>query len=220
MEKLFYDRNGKIQKIKTEMLLKKGMDTSTYKTVNGECLKVFTLPCADEDMFQVLSKITMAGFYQITELLYNEKSEFIAYKTKFYPEEEIDILTMPVDYTIANMRRLYKVSDVLSANGVTIEDLHHKNVILTSSDMIIIDADRYTYNPNTNPQELNRRFINTLFVLLYMTSPSINYLSSSQGYYAISETIRKLFIRDNTPDIVHKKLVRHKYPIDYLKKNI
>lgn len=220
MEKIFYDEKGTIQKIKIDKLLKKGLDTETYKTTGNECLKVFRNLYEDEMLFKILSKLDLNNFYKINKLLYDKDNNFMAYTARFYKKEDIDILTMPVDYTIENMNRLYKVSSILSSNNIRIEDLHHKNVILDNNNITIIDADRYIYDPNNEHKDYNKRFINTLFVLLYMTSSEINQLATNQNYYDMVTSIRQLFAKDNNPDIVSKKLVKYKYPIDYLKNNI
>jgi len=152
-------------------------------------------------------------------LLYNSNGEFMAYKTMFYDKKDIDILTMPVEYTIENMRRLYRVSDVLGDNNIRIEDLHNQNVILTEDGIIIIDADRYTYDPSINPNDYNKRFVNTVFTLLYMDSPSVKLLTEDYNYQDISNSMQQLLLRSN-PEQVGKKLVRYKRPIDYIKKDL
>ena len=162
VKKIFYDENGNSIDIGVRDLLKKGIGTKVYKTSDSECLKIFTNPFDDLDMFKTLAKLDVDNFYKITKLLYDKDNNFIAYTAKFYQKEDIDILTMPIDYTIENMKRLYIVSDMLSDNKIEIEDLHHENVILNSKDIIIIDADRYVSNIGEDCREYNRRCINSL----------------------------------------------------------
>ena len=146
VKNIFYDENGNSIDIGIRDLLKKGIGTSVYKTSDNECLKIFTNPFDDLDMFKTLSELDVDNFYRITKLLFDKDKKFIAYTAKFYQKEDVDILTMPIDYTVENMKRLYIVSDMLSDNKIEIEDLHHENVILNSKDIIIIDADRYVTN--------------------------------------------------------------------------
>lgn len=218
VQKIFYDENGNNINVSVLELLKKGLGTTVYKTNDNECLKIFTHPGDDLEMFKRFSELDLDNFYKITKLLYDKKDRFMAYTAKFYDKEDIDILTMPIDYTIENMEKLYEVSDILSNNKIRIEDLHHENVILTSNDIIIIDADKYVYDEEQNCYDYNRRYINSLFTLLYMTAPSINFLTSNQDYLETVRPIRALFFSENTPEVVSKKLCKYKRPFDYLKK--
>ena len=217
VKNIFYDDNGNSIDIGIRDLLKKGIGTKVYNTSDNECLKIFTNSFDDLDMFKTLSELDVNNFYKITKLLFDKDKKFIAYTAKFYQKEDIDILTMPIDYTVENMKRLYIVSDMLSDNKIEIEDLHHENVILNSKDIIIIDADRYVSNVDKDCHEYNRRCINSLFTLLYMVAPSVNFLAGEQNSAYVNKNIRRIFFSENTPDVVYKKLSKYKRPIDYLR---
>lgn len=220
MEKIFYDKDGNIYHFQLKERLGSGNEGKVYKAGKSGCIKIFRSPrynCGvSAEILKIISSLDLENLYQIRTLLYNNGGDLIGYIMKYYPEEKIDILTMPIDYTIENMIRLYQVADTLGKSRIRMHDLIPVNTILTSKRIIIIDADGY-FIEDYESTNFNRHTVNCLFNDLYKRH--LNFYHSVSDYNPqTTGAIKELFLQSN-PEIVHKKLARYKYPIDYIKKH-
>ena len=223
MDKIFYDKDGNIYRFKLKERIGSGNEGKVYKVDKDSCIKLFRSPRYNhggtEKILRIISELDLENLYQIRTLLYDSMGALIGYTMTCYPEEKIDILTMPIEYTIDNMMRLYQVADALGNKNIRMHDLLPVNSILTGERIIIIDADSYfleNFASSNFNKHINRHTINYLFNDLYKRHLKLYHSVSD---YTPQETgaIKELFLHNN-PEVVHKKLCRYKRPIDYVKR--
>lgn len=229
-----YTINRKKHYFSTDTLFKQGFFGEIYLTEDNKCLKVFKQPLSrngafdfEEDTYNKIRKLKLDNFYELYDLYYNkELTKILGYLSKYYPSEDIDILTMPTDYTLNNLSLLYDSFKKLSEHNIYTNDTHSGNVILNSKEIVVIDTDLY-YKGDFISKELELNILkenicnlNDLFVDIYLSSLSNYSFSGKYDRVDIAEKIQKLFTMNATSGIepVVKKLAKHKYPIDYLKK--
>lgn len=224
----------------TDTLFKQGFFGKVYLTDDNKCLKVFKQPLIrgtildfEEDTYNEIRKLKLDNFYELYDLYYNkELTQILGYLSKYYQSEDIDILTMPTDYTLNNLCLLYNSFKKLSEHNIFTNDIHFGNVIINSKEIVVIDTDLYykvgpageKLTPNILKEKsiLNDNISNLsdLFIDIYLSSLSNYSFSGKYDRVDIAEKIQKLFTMNATSGIepVVKKLAKHKYPIDYLKK--
>ena len=216
----FYNSSGKRITFHIGSYFDYGGNAKIYRIDNNTCLKWFNESTyCNEMVFKLITKMHLNGFYNIYDMLYNEEGNFVGYTMEYYNKENIDILTMPSEYTINNIYKLYYSIQSLNKQGIVINDLHDRNVILRKKDIIIIDVDMYKfYNKNSNQriEYMNLCSLNTLFRYLY--DYSLENISKTYNDYATGKkVIAELFQGDTDIFDVHRKLLKYKYPIDYIK---
>jgi len=217
MDKIFYDKDGNMYCFKLKERIGSGNEGKVYKAGKDSCVKLFRSPrCSNsksEKILRIISELDLESLYRIRTLLYDDIGTLMGYIMTCYPEEHIDILTMPTEYTIDNMMRLYQVADALGSKNIRMHDLLPINAILTATRIIIIDADSY-FLEKFESSNFNRHTVNFLFNDLYKRHLNL-YHSASDYTPQTTGAIKELFLH-NSPEIVHKKLCRYKRPIDYL----
>ena len=62
---------------------------------------------------------------------------------KYYKGAIDNILSMPVDYLVENFSAIYDAMDRLAKDLVLVVDLHNRNMILTSDNIVLVDFDKY-----------------------------------------------------------------------------
>ena len=179
-----------------------------------DVLKLFWYNICNDKVLKIIKDLKLDNFYEIKDLLYDKNNLFIGYIMKYYENMNIDILTMPVDYTLDNLYFLRKSINILSDNNILAGDLRYDNVILNEDKIIVIDADEYILNNFYSFEKLrdsNLFFLNTLFTSIYTESCKIYHNDIDLN------KINYLFNMSDSNNI-HKSLKKYKYPIDYLKK--
>lgn len=192
-----------------------GSNGSIYKIDDATLLKIFKFGNHSERLLNMVSDMNLDNFYKIYTLLYNQNGDFVGYLMKLYEEEYIDILTMPCEYTIDNLIRLKNSIKRLTDNNIRIYDMREGNTILDNSNITIIDIDLYRIVDDYNHAYLKNENYNSLINLFR----EIFYKSLCIYHYGIRSDrliIDSLFSKDNNIEDISKKLVKHKYPIDYL----
>ena len=196
--------------------LSSGECGSVFKLTNDKCLKYITDNYAyDVHAFQDIMELNLINFCKIYQLLFNENGLFSGYIMKYYQNEINNLLTKETEYTIENLKQIIISIKALTNKGILIRDLNSNNVILRNDMITIIDFDMYKhvhldYNTLT---KYNYDFIIYLFRCLYLDNLKNNYEYSNQE----SKKINELFNSKNTFDEISKKLVKYKYPIDYIR---
>lgn len=236
-----YTIEGKKCDFNTDTLFKQGFFGKVYLTDDNKCLKVFKEPLIrgttfdfEEDTYNEIRKLKLNNFYELYDLYYNkELTQILGYLSKYYQNENIDILTMPTDYTLNNLCQLYNSFEKLSEHNIFTNDIHSGNVIINSKEIVVIDTDLYyksglveeepTLNILKEKSILNENISNLsdLFIDIYLSSLSKHSFYGKYDRVDISEKIQRLFTSMNITngvDPVIKRLIKHKYPIDYLRK--
>ena len=199
-----------------------------YLTSNNKCLKIFKQSIFrkdkmsfDEDVFNIIRKLKPKNIYTLGDLYYNKSlTRILGYLSEYYSKEDINILTMPVDYTFDNLCSLYDSFVLLSEYNIRISDTCSQNVILNNSGITIIDTDFYYIDANSNKLAIKKSNIydlGELFSWIYMNSLKETDFNKRSS---MIDKIEKLFIPIGTFGVepVIKKLIKYKYPIDYLQK--
>ena len=76
-------------------------------------------------------------------MLYDKDGNFASHTMKYYEDREIDILTMPTEYTINSLANLYESAGRLAERSIFTCDMHTGNVILTQDGVIVTDTDKF-----------------------------------------------------------------------------
>lgn len=215
MGQIFYDKDNNRYRFQLKEEIGSGSSGKVYKAGYENCIKTFKYPDNinnnREEVLRIISKLDLENLYKIKALLYDSIGDIIGYTMSYYPKEKIDILTMPTDYTIENMKRLYQVAETLGKKCIRMHDVLPINTILTQKRIIIIDADSY-FLENYECITSNKYLINCLIINLYKRHLSLNHDISNYTPESINN-INNLFQQKN-PEIIYKKLSKHKYPID------
>lgn len=197
-----------------------------YLTSDNKCLKIFKQSISrkdkmsfDEDAFNIIRELKPKNIYTLGDLYYNKSlTRILGYLSEYCAKEDIDILTMPVDYTFDSLCSLYDSFVLLSEYNIRISDTCSQNVILNNSGITIIDTDFYYIDANSNKLAIKKSNIydlGELFSWIYMNSLKETDFNKRSS---MIDKIEKLFIPIGTFGVepVIKKLIKYKYPIDYL----
>ena len=225
---VIYTLDGKSHKIDTSNEINSGGYGNIYLVFGNKCLKLFKKPVLrsddmtfDENVYNVIRKLELKNFYKQHDLFYNRGlTKILGYVSDYYENEDIDIMTMPVDYTLNALCNLYDSLVKLSDNNICAEDLHRENVITNERDITIIDTDLYYKSDEDKSliKKYNIYHLINLFKQLYYKSNSKH---SEIDTLTLCRRIDALFSvsKNYSVDPVVRRLIRYKYPIDYLKKS-
>ena len=153
------------------------------------------------------------------DLYYNRTLTIIfGYLSEYYLKEDIDILTMPVDYTFDNLCSLYDSFVLLSEHNIRVSDACPQNVILNNNGITIIDTDfYYVDNRNNKLSTLKNNIydLGELFAWIYMNSLKETDFDKRSEMIA---KIERLFIPIGTFGVepVIKKLISNNFSLDVL----
>lgn len=155
----YYDKDGKeISFTTTSKINNTGCFGNIYKVAEDDniCLKEIkdidpsTLTIFDslptvisEDIFNYFRNFNDPNFCKLYDLLYNKDKKVVAYTMKYYKSAIDNILSMPVDYLVDNFSAIYDAMDRLAKDLVLVVDLHNRNMILTSDNIVVVDFDKY-----------------------------------------------------------------------------
>lgn len=229
-----YTLDGNKNDFNTSNLFKQGFFGKIYLTDDNKCFKVFKQPLEreesldfEEDTFNEIKELKLDNFYELYDLYYNEElTQILGYLSRYYQSENIDILTMPTDYTLNNLCLLYNSFKKLSEHNIYTNDMHSNNVIVNRSNIIVIDVDLYYKGETIEegfPLDVFRENIsnlNDLFLDIYFSSLNNHIFSSKYDKINMARKIQRLFTMTTTSSVepIIKKLIKYKYPIDYLRK--
>ena len=155
----YYNNNGKeVNFTTTSMINNTGCFGNIYKVAEDDnvCLKeikdvdLSTLTIFDsiptvigEDIFNYFRDFNDPNFCKLYDLLYNKDNKVVAYTMKYYKVAIDNILSMPVDYLVDNFSAIYDAMDRLAKDLVLVVDLHNRNMVLTSDNIVLVDFDKY-----------------------------------------------------------------------------
>ena len=229
--KYFKDDGSKILCDKTK-ILGSGNGGCVYKTNDDKTIKVWydiEFIDIDAELIKKIGSLKLGNYYRILSLLYKRKKDMvnekdaIGYLYEYVKKDNIDILTMPVDYTIDNINELYKSVLILTKNKILADDLKHPgNVIMNKDGIIAIDVDYYTKDHYLSSKELrynNIRELEQLFITLYLEAISKYHKNINNRIPNLSLKLNELFELRYKEEVksVNKKLSKYKYPIEYFR---
>lgn len=96
-----------------------------------------------EDIFNYFKDFNDPNFCKLYDLLYDKDKKVVAYTMKYYKSAIDNILSMPVEYLVDNFNAIYDAMDRLARDLVLVVDLHNRNMILTSDNIVVVDFDKY-----------------------------------------------------------------------------
>lgn len=223
-----YNEKGKKVRciINKDNIIGQGLYGSVYRLSANECVKIYKGKNSIEinpEVLKTIRELCLYNFYELHSLLYTKDGNFKGYTMKYYDDYDIDILTTTTEYTLDNLYSLRDSIQRMTVNNIYIHDMHTGNIILGDSEITVIDADLYTFNQIYDNNALrikNFTALNNLFIEIYMDA--IRKYHNEYFNYNTKEIIRQLFnsFSEQTTYKMSKKLIKYKYPIDYLKKNI
>lgn len=213
--KLYNEQDQKIV-FNNPRIIDSGTSGTLYRLDEGRILKYITSNYHfDVTAIKDINKMNLPNFGRIYEFLYDSNYQFSGYITEYYKKQFHDILTMPTEYSIENLYQIKKSFVRITKAGILVKDLHDENIILGNDLIRIIDYDRYERSslPEETLTKYNYAYLMYLFRSLYI-STLIEYHGE---LFNNKERINKLFEKNAPLDEIYKKLVRYKYPIDYVK---
>lgn len=175
----------------------------------------------DEDVFNIIRELKPKNIYTLGDLYYNKSlTRILGYLSEYYSKEDINILTMPVDYTFDSLCSIYNSFVLLSEHNIWVSDVGQQNVILNNNGITIIDTDFYyinTYRNKSAIKQSNMYALRELFTCIYINS--LTEVDAGKRV-RMADKIERLFMPVDTFGVepVIKKLIKYKYPIDYLQK--
>ena len=201
-----------------------------YRINKDECLKVMNRKIPNnffsEEIFNVFTSLDLTNFAHISVPFY-DNSIIIAYIMEYLEQSVENILDMPIEYTLDNIAGIYSDLLKLAKHLITAFDLYHKNVILCSSKIVVIDFDSYVKLTSFEEALLNS--LNNLmytFRKLYeeaLIKKNINFDEKTISGIPIKSYLDYLFNTrcfPNEPALVLKrKFVGAKTPMDLFKIN-
>jgi len=229
----FIENGTKVKCDKTKQI-GSGSRGIIYLTPQKECIKVWEQKKEqpfEDNLFNELKNLKLPNYYTLQSLVFKRKQDINnpnlakGYMYQWIKEEEIDILTMPVSYTLDNLNELLKANEILTKNNIMADDLRHpNNIILNQNSITAIDIDLYTKNHFLSSRELrdiNITELEELFKSLYLESIRTyhKYLDIPKTKVLIKyESLFSLNYKEGISN-TSKKFSKYKYPIDYLNKH-
>ena len=211
-----YDECGRKNIFDNLKYLSNGECGSVYLLEDNKCLKYITDEYAyDVNAFNTINNLELPNFTYVYKLLFNTNGNFGGYIMKYYKKEIEDILTTETAYTLENLKQIIFSIKKITDEGILVKDLNSNNVILGKDIMTIIDFDMYKYSRIAYEQlnKYNYQYVMFLFKCLYLDCLH-NYHKTTLDS---NKKINELFNDNNTFQDISKKLIKYKYPIDYVK---
>lgn len=219
---ILYDKKGNRVNFNTEDKIGGRTHGNVYKISDTECIKVYKKSSeVDIEILKLIKSLYLRNYYEILELYYSRSNIFKAVKTTYYQKQNIDILTMPTNYTLDNLFNISLSINTLTKNNVLVEDSHSENVIMDSNKITIIDVDLYSFNRFRTAKELKIKNLERLaYLFKEIYTEAITDFHPEYKDCITSALIGEIF-NFYTPhhiESTYKKLSKYKYPIDYIKK--
>ena len=219
----YYNKDGKVVSFTTTSKIN---DTGCYGNIyrveedDNICLKelkdvepkkpltIFddTPTVISEDIFNYFRDFNDPNFCELYDLLYDKDKKVVAYTMKYYKSAIDNILSMPVEYLVDNFNAIYDAMDRLAKDLVLVVDLHNRNMILTSDNIVVVDFDKYRREESKSYDVMLG--INTS-ALYYAFSKMLNSALKSLG---LASANNKLLVSDlfsyGTDPLVLKRRLR------------
>lgn len=217
-----YRCDGEKIVIKKGMKIGNGNNGTVYQMGDDKCLKIYrSSSWVNVDTLKIIKDMEFNNYYKIYDMLYDKDSKFKGMVMKYYPQEEVNVLMMEKDYLLDNVNGLGK--DILSLveKGIFIIDLNIDNTIINRSGITVVDTDLYIYREDYDRDLLNRMGFATFRSLV--KSIIIDSISMNDPLEDVSKyktVVERLVDNPFDTKSMEKKLVRCKYPIEYIKRSL
>ena len=180
----------------------------------------------DTTTYEALRNISNPHLVNIKKLLYKDKiSKYKAdaYLLSYYKEIYKDFLEVPTEYLLYNIEEIFKLLNKISEYKLRIHDLKRENILLTDTNIVLTDPDRW-YFDNLSKEEIEKLNVNNitgLFGEMVKESLKNNYLDflieNNLYDYVISNKLFPLTSnKDRAMKVLSKRLNGYKQPIDYV----
>lgn len=216
-----YTEDKKRHNLDTDNFIGEGSYGRVYLTSDNKCLKIFKESISrkdkmsfDEDAFNIIRELKPKNIYTLGDLYYNKSlTRILGYLSEYYSKEDINVLTMPVDYTFDSLCSIYNSFVLLSEHNIWVSDVGQQNVILNNNGITIIDTDFYyinTYRNKSVIKQSNMYALRELFTCIYINS--LTEVDAGKRV-RMADKIERLFMPVDTFGVepVIKKLIKYKY---------
>lgn len=222
--KLYNEHNNKVLiNVDEKNKIGSGIYATVY-LINGYAFKKFKCPLSrlEKGAFLAIKDIEHPNLYKVKELFYdsNTLENLRAYSMKYYGNDDINILTMPTEYTLDNLSDLHKLATILANKHIIMSDLHTKNVIMQRDRIILIDRDN-DYYCTDNCEMIsyhNDYVVKDLLIDCYLKQLKSMYKDNESLDYRYKAIISHL--TSCTFDEFRKLMLPYNRPIDYVESKI
>lgn len=199
-----------------------GNNGTVYQMDNDKCLKIYRSSAwVNVDTLKIIKDMKFNNYYKIYDMLYDKDSNFKGMIMKYYPQEEVNVLMMEKDYLLDNVNGLGR--DILSLieKGIFIVDLNIDNTIINRNGITVVDADLYIYREDYDRDLLGRMGYATFRTLVKsIIIDSISMDKSMEDVNIYKAIVENLVGNPFDTKSMEKKLVRCKYPMEYIKRSL
>lgn len=199
-----------------------GNNGTVYQMDNDKCLKIYRSSAwVNVDTLKIIKDMKFNNYYKIYDMLYDKDSNFKGMIMKYYPQEEVNVLMMEKDYLLDNVNGLGR--DILSLieKGIFIVDLNIDNTIINRNGITVVDADLYIYREDYDRDLLGRMGYATFRSLVKsIIIDSISMDKSMEDVNIYKAIVENLVGNPFDTKSMEKKLVRCKYPMEYIKRSL
>lgn len=217
-----YGCDGERLIIKKGNKIGNGNNGTVYQIDNDKCLKIYRSSAwVNVDTLKIIKDMKFNNYYKIYDMLYDKDSNFKGMIMKYYPQEEVNVLMMEKDYLLDNVNGLGR--DILSLieKGIFIVDLNIDNTIINRSGITVVDADLYIYREDYDRDLLGRMGYATFRSLVKsIIIDSISMDKPMEDVNIYKAIVENLVGNPFDTKSMEKKLVRCKYPMEYIKRSL
>ncbi len=217
-----YGCDGERLIIKKGNKIGNGNNGTVYQMDNDKCLKIYRSSAwVNVDTLKIIKDMKFNNYYKIYDMLYDKDSNFKGMIMKYYRQEEVNVLMMEKDYLLDNVNGLGR--DILSLieKGIFIVDLNIDNTIINRNGITVVDADLYIYREDYDRDLLGRMGYATFRTLVKsIIIDSISMDKSMEDVNIYKAIVENLVGNPFDTKSMEKKLVRCKYPMEYIKRSL
>lgn len=217
-----YGCDGERLIIKKGNKIGNGNNGTVYQMDNDKCLKIYRSSAwVNVDTLKIIKDMKFNNYYKIYDMLYDKDSNFKGMIMKYYRQEEVNVLMMEKDYLLDNVNGLGR--DILSLieKGIFIVDLNIDNTIINRNGITVIDADLYIYREDYDRDLLGRMGYATFRSLVKsIIIDSISMDKPMEDVNIYKAIVENLVGNPFDTKSMEKKLVRCKYPMEYIKRSL
>ena len=217
-----YGCDGERLIIKKGNKIGNGNNGTVYQIDNDKCLKIYRSSAwVNVDTLKIIKDMKFNNYYKIYDMLYDKDSNFKGMIMKYYPQEEVNVLMMEKDYLLDNVNGLGR--DILSLieKGIFIVDLNIDNTIINRNGITVVDTDLYIYREDYDRDLLGRMGYATFRSLVKsIIIDSISMDKPMEDVNIYKAIVENLVGNPFDTKSMEKKLVRCKYPMEYIKRSL
>lgn len=203
-------------KYKFKLPLGTGVYGNVYKYNSNSVIK-FQKNIGSFEQYDVVCEVknlNLPNFYKIQNILSPDKTGSKRYAgtiATYYKEGKENVWTIPSELFINEINSLIDSAIILGKRKIEIVDLNPSNIILTDKGFVIIDIDNYvkrTRNCDRNNEQYINYFLNYFMIYQYFKSSKYDICPESRIEKFLNE-------RDLTNDVVQKKVLKYKNPLEW-----